>query len=76
MADKTIESIYASAIVIDEAYVTTSGSASEIDTTAALAALAASSAGALTAAGLRAGSPRTRPSPRLMSSSSQSTAWT
>ncbi len=38
MADKTIESIYASAIVIDEAYVTTSGSASEIDMTAALAA--------------------------------------
>ena len=38
MADKTIESIYASAIVIDEAYVTTSGSASEIDITAAIAA--------------------------------------
>ena len=47
MADKTIESIYASAIVIDEAYVTTSGSASEIDMTAALAAQAASSAAAL-----------------------------
>ena len=50
MADKTIESIYASAIVIDEAYVTTSGSASRIDMTAALAAQAASSAAALAAA--------------------------
>ena len=50
MADTRIESIYASAIVIDEAYVTTSGSASEIDMTAALAAQAASSAAALAAA--------------------------
>ena len=46
MADTTIESIYASEIVIDEAYVDKTGSASRVDLTAALAVPAASAAAA------------------------------
>ena len=46
MADTIIQSIYASELVIDEAYVDASGSASRVDLTAALAVPAASAAAA------------------------------
>ena len=46
MADKIIESIYASEFVIDEAFVDASGSASRVNLTAALAVPAASAAAA------------------------------
>lgn len=44
MADTIIQSIYASELVIDSAYVDASGSASRVDLTAALAVPAASAA--------------------------------
>lgn len=46
MADTTVESIYAHEIVIDDAYVTTSGSATRVDLTAALAAVSGDAAAA------------------------------
>lgn len=46
MADTTVESIYAHEIVIDDAYVTTSGSATRVDLTAALAAVSGDAADA------------------------------
>lgn len=50
MANTVIESIYASEIVIDEAYVSASGSARRVNMTAALAAPTADAAEALAAA--------------------------